>query len=437
MNDAPQLTPAPTPVSYAEQAAPTPRMQSLTVNDADMPSEFSGGSLQVQITFGFISGDGIVLLPGSGFTSSGSNPEQLFRGADLVGTIAGLGTGFVSVTAFSSAVTPVVANELVKAFGFQSASDNPGFGDRAVRFLFNDGGHTGNGTPTAAVQQLAHVAPVNDAPALSQHANTISYTENGAPLRLLPSVTVADPDNPASFSGGTITAVLSAPKPGDELVFASGSGVTLSGNQVVVDDFVVGTLTTSGSGTNLSIALSADATLARVNTVLEALAYHSTSENPDSSDRTATVSFNDGGNTGASATPTDVATVTIHVSPVNDAPVSGGVASASGGEDAASIGGTVPAASDVDDTALTYALVAGSVKIDGVAAADGTVTFGSNGAFSYTPVAADHGLDTGKSKVISFDYVATDGEANSAPATVTVTVNGVNDETASYAISDA
>ena len=66
------------------------------------------------------------------------------------------------------------------------------------------------------------------------------------------------------------------------------------------------------------------------------------------------------------------------------------------------------------------------MKINGVAAADSTVTFGSNGAFSYTPVAADQGLDTGKSKVITFDYVATDGEANSAPATVTVTVNGVD-----------
>ena len=120
-------------------------------------------------------------------------------------------------------------------------------------------------------------------------------------------------------------------------------------------------------------------------------------------------------------------TVTIDVGAINDAPVSGGVASASGSEDAASIGGTVPAASDVDDTALTFALVAGSVKINGVAADDGAVTFGSNGAFSYTPVAADQGLDTGKSKVITFDYVATDGEANSAPATVTVTVNGVND----------
>src|SRR5260370_16674104 len=65
------------------------------------------------------------------------------------------------------------------------------------------------------------------------------------------------------------------------------------------------------------------------------------------------------------------ATVTITVNGVNDAPVSGGVASASGTEDAASIGSTVPAASDVDVEPLTYALVAGSVKIDGVTAAEG------------------------------------------------------------------
>ncbi|MDP1869767.1 MAG: Ig-like domain-containing protein, partial [Bradyrhizobium sp.] len=62
---------------------------------------------------------------------------------------------------------------------------------------------------------------------------------------------------------------------------------------------------------------------------------------------------------------TDVGQVTITVNGVNDAPVSGGIASASGTEDDASIGGTVPAASDVDDVALTYGLVAGSVLVNG------------------------------------------------------------------------
>ena len=121
------------------------------------------------------------------------------------------------------------------------------------------------------------------------------------------------------------------------------------------------------------------------------------------------------------------ATITITVNGANDAPVSGGDDSASGSEDDASIGGTVPAASDVDVEDLTYHLVPGSVLVDGEAAPDGTVTLNADGTYSYTPTAGDQGLDTGEHHTITFDYVANDGTADSDAATVTITVNGVND----------
>src|SRR6185436_13550080 len=53
--------------------------------------------------------------------------------------------------------------------------------------------------------------------------------------------------------------------------------------------------------------------------------------------------------------------------------------------------------------------------------------FDSSGNYSYTPTAADQALDEGESHVITFDYLANDGSADSAPATVTITVNGAND----------
>jgi VCBS repeat-containing protein len=43
------------------------------------------------------------------------------------------------------------------------------------------------------------------------------------------------------------------------------------------------------------------------------------------------------------------------------------------------------------------------------------------------PQSADQGLDDGESRVVTFQYVANDGTVNSAPATVTVTINGLND----------
>ena len=119
--------------------------------------------------------------------------------------------------------------------------------------------------------------------------------------------------------------------------------------------------------------------------------------------------------------------ITVTVTAANDAPVSGGNSSSSGSEDDLAIAGTVPAASDIDSPTLTYSLIAGTVKVDGVSVADATVAFDSFGNYSYTPTAADHALGVADTRIITFDYLANDGGAVTAPATVTINVNGLND----------
>ena len=52
--------------------------------------------------------------------------------------------------------------------------------------------------------------------------------------------------------------------------------------------------------------------------------------------------------------------------------------------------------------------------------ATATLTLNADGSFDYTPDADFNGDD-------SFTYFANDGQADSAPATVTITVNAVND----------
>jgi VCBS repeat-containing protein len=68
--------------------------------------------------------------------------------------------------------------------------------------------------------------------------------------------------------------------------------------------------------------------------------------------------------------------------------------------------------SDPDGNPLTATLVTGP--------AHGTVTLNANGAFTYTPPANSNDTDT-------FTYRASDGTDQSNPATVTITVNAVND----------
>ena len=101
-------------------------------------------------------------------------------------------------------------------------------------------------------------------------------------------------------------------------------------------------------------------------------------------------------------------TFKLTVTPVNDAPVAN-PATASGDEDGGAIAGQVTA-SDVDSTNLTYKLVA---PVAGL-------TFNANGSYSYVPAKDFNGT-------VSFQYVAHDGELDSAPATVTLTINPVND----------
>lgn len=118
----------------------------------------------------------------------------------------------------------------------------------------------------------------------------------------------------------------------------------------------------------------------------------------------------------------NVATVTLNIAALNDAPT--------GGDDAYDVdeGGTLTVSApgvlsndtDAEGDSLTAVLVTN--------VSQGTLTLNANGSFTYTPAAGFNGADT-------FTYQANDGSANSAPITVTLTVNAVN--SAPVAVNDA
>ena len=118
----------------------------------------------------------------------------------------------------------------------------------------------------------------------------------------------------------------------------------------------------------------------------------------------------------------NVATVSIAVSAVNDAPVASNDSYATAEDTALTVAapGVLSNDTDVDGNALTAVLVSGP--------AHGTLTLNANGSFSYTPAANYNGAD-------SFTYKANDGSADSNVATVSLTITAVNDPP--VAVNDA
>ena len=102
-------------------------------------------------------------------------------------------------------------------------------------------------------------------------------------------------------------------------------------------------------------------------------------------------------------------TLSITVTSVNDAPVCS--ADTSSGNEDADQSGTITC-TDAEGDALTYAKVGGP--------SDGSATVDADGSWSYSPDANFNGSD-------SFTFRANDGSDNSNTATMSITVNAVND----------
>jgi large repetitive protein len=113
-------------------------------------------------------------------------------------------------------------------------------------------------------------------------------------------------------------------------------------------------------------------------------------------------------------TDSNVVTVTITVKAVNDAPVAVGDSYTTNEDSPLTVvsPGVLTNDTDVDSANLSAVLIAGVQH--------GTLTLNANGSFVYTPAVNFNGSD-------SFTYKASDGIADSNVATVSITVNSVND----------
>jgi VCBS repeat-containing protein len=244
---------------------------------------------------------------------------------------------------------------------------------------------------SASVALNTSVTARNDAPTTNATASNPTAVENGStgsglsvdPVLLLNSgVTVADLDLSSTaglaagvFGAGTITVSLTDNYRSGDVLFVNSA-------------LPAGVLVSGGSAGALTITLDNDTTIAEVQSILEAIAYQSTSDDPTlndtDTDRNYRIVLSDGNNVqaggnagGASALSATAIDGVITITPANDAPVAdlngagGGVNHAVTWTEAANAAHTpvaiVPAATlaDVDNTNLVQMTLTVSGVLDG------------------------------------------------------------------------
>ncbi len=433
-------------VAYTEQA-PVALDTSVAIFDADLAAlvggagNYSGAFITMSRAGGANAQD--VFSAVGNLILAGASGSALLSGVNI-GTFTNA-AGTLTLT-FNSNATQARVNEALSSLGYANSSDAPP-ANAVINYVFSDGNSSaqGSGGALGATGSVTvNITALNDAPVAAPVALGSSpegTLKSISPAQLLAGVTDVD-TAPGSLSitafsiasgGGVLTpnfvlpgwsytpaADYSGPvtfnytASDGQLVSSSTASLTIAS---VNDPPVAAAGAASGpedtviNGT--AAASDIDSTLLTYSLVQQA-AHGTVSVNPDGS-YSYTPQLNYFGADSFSFKASDgtvdsnVATVALTVTPVNDAPVAS-TGTASGAEDTV-INGTA-AASDIDSTLLTYSLVQ--------QAAHGTVSVNPDGSYSYTPQLNYFGAD-------SFSFKASDGTVDSNVATVALTVTPVND----------
>ena len=178
-----------------------------------------------------------------------------------------------------------------------------------------------------SLAKFSGLLAANNVPVLAGLDNTPTYVENGAAVVLDGNATVSDAelDALAGGSGNYDGAMLTLSRNGaadPDDVFGATAGLTITDGNVSLDGGVTIIGSATQAGGTLQITFNANATSAAVDSVLQKLTYSNINDIPPASVQIA-YSFSDG-NTGAQggATPgVGTGSITVNITPTNDAPL--------------------------------------------------------------------------------------------------------------------
>ncbi|WP_010226677.1 beta strand repeat-containing protein, partial [Pseudomonas donghuensis] len=149
-----------------------------------------------------------------------------------------------------------------------------------------------------------HITGSNDAPVMTA-GGSLSYTENQVATTINSALTVTDIDS-SNLTGATVSITSNFATGQDVLAFTNQNGITGSYN----------------AGTGM-LTLTGAATVAQYQTALRSVTYSNSSDNPSTTARTISFQVDDGT---AANHASNVATTTVTVSAVNEAPTTSGLA---------------------------------------------------------------------------------------------------------------
>ncbi len=299
----------------------------VTVTNADS-TNYNGGSLIISDTNANNTANGNFSVDGTNVTSGGdttiSAGETILVGGVNIGTVHATNDGQSGRTLqidFNVNATNERVQALIQNLRWGAAA---GSGAQTFTATLNDADGTANGGDQDTTANFTMT--VGNLPAIANlNGDSVTFTEGGgaAVIDSGGDATVTDADNPANFGGGNLTVTVSANAVAAEDILTLNTAGTVAlagttaGSNVSVGGTVIGTLANSiAAGNNLVVNLNSFATLARVQTLVQAIAYNNASDAPTTTTRTVSVTLtdNDGLTSATSST-------SVSISAVNDAPV--------------------------------------------------------------------------------------------------------------------
>ncbi len=350
----------------------------------------SGGVTSGQIQIDAGGGGGTNELRFVGGTGAGFDGATIQRTVNL----AGVTTATLSYSFDQNNIDP--GETLTVLF----AADGVNFSQTIQTITNTSGNNNGNGTTSVAL-----TGPFTATSAIRFVASGINAQNEDVRIDNL-NIAFTKPSNDGSSShtttfteNGNAVAIASGPGIVDDGTVIHSAKIVLTNAQAgdsvnrndIANDGITGTTDTSVAG-QITINLSGDASLAAYQAAIQAVTFSNSSNAPSAVDRVVAVTVNDG------LADSNIATATIHVVPVNDAPNASGdrIVSNLGNGQAFTLPDWALLANDSDPDSV--------IRISAVSNANSlSVTHPANGPVSVT--------DTGGNAANggSFSYTASDG----------------------------